>query len=118
MKTKVNNKKIVNDKAETKVDKMRQSRKPATATKSDVTLEEEYRRNFLQDAIYPVRSNKTAYVREEHHEKIIEFIRMVHKGKLTLSGYIDHVLTQHFQTYRGVMSKMYEEARSKRDCKF
>lgn len=109
---------IANNKADATLEKAKLATKFATSIESEDILEEEYRKKFLQDAICPVRSKKTAYVREEYHEMIMEILSVVYKGKLSLSGYLDHVLTHHFETYRGVLRKMQTEALSKRDCKF
>lgn len=114
----VKNKKPSINKVEANANKVGLLTKAVSASQSENALETEFRKYFLQDTCSPIRSKSTAYVRDEHHEKIMVLLQTVHKGKLSLSGYIDNVLTQHFQAYGGVMEKMYQDALSKRDCKF
>lgn len=75
--------------------------------------EQEYMAAFIRPSESPARNGKMAYVRQEYHERIMRITHVVGKGKLSLSAYIDHVLTQHFaeneEAIRSLYKKNYEE---------
>lgn len=71
--------------------------------------EDDYLDLFIQGAETAARSGKMAYVRKEYHERIMRITRVIGKDKLTLSGYIDHVLTQHFLQCEDVIKKLYDK---------
>ena len=50
-----------------------------------------------------------AYVRREYHDRIMRITRVIGKDKLTLSAYLDHVLTQHFLQCGDVIKKLYDK---------
>ena len=41
------------------------------------------------------------YVRPEYHDRIMRITRVIGHGRLSLSAYIDHVLTHHFDQCEG-----------------
>jgi hypothetical protein len=56
------------------------------------------------------RAGKMAYVRKDFHDRIMRITRVIGKGKtFSLSGYIDHVLAQHFLQCGDVIKKLYNE---------
>lgn len=75
--------------------------------------EQEYMAAFIRPSESPARNGKMAYVRQEYHDRIMRITHVVGKGKLSLSAYIDHVLTQHFaeneEAIRSLYKKNYEE---------
>ena len=71
--------------------------------------EEEYLELFIREAEMAARSGKLVYVRKEYHDRILRIIRVIGKDKLSLFGYIDHVLTQHFEEYEEVIKKLYKK---------
>ena len=64
---------------------------------------------FIREAEMAARSGKLVYVRKEYHDRILRIIRVIGKDKLSLFGYIDHVLTQHFEEYEEVIKKLYKK---------
>ena len=58
--------------------------------------EKDYERLFIRDPEVKAREGKMAYVRPEYHERIMRITRVIGHDRLTLSAYIDHVLTHHF----------------------
>lgn len=87
-------------------------KKPPAKTDSvipPIENEEDYLGLFVQGAETAARSGKMAYVRREYHDRIMRITRVIGKDKLTLSGYIDHVLTQHFLQCEEVIRKLYEK---------
>ncbi|WP_129618239.1 DUF3408 domain-containing protein [Bacteroides stercoris] len=74
-----------------------------------IESEGDYLDLFIRGAETAARSGKMAYVRKEYHERIMRITRIIGKDKLTLSGYIDHVLTQHFLQCEDVIKKLYDK---------
>ncbi len=48
-----------------------------------------------------------AYVRPEYHERIMRITRVIGHDRLTLSAYIDHVLTHHFNQCEDAIKSLY-----------
>ena len=71
--------------------------------------EEEYLELFIREVEMSARSGKLVYVRKDYHDRILRIIRVTGKDKLSLFGYIDHVLTQHFEEYEEVIKKLYKK---------
>lgn len=71
--------------------------------------EEEYLELFIREVEMSARSGKLVYVRKDYHDRILRIIRVIGKDKLSLFGYIDHVLTQHFEEYEEVIKKLYKK---------
>lgn len=85
-------------------------RKAATASViPPIENEEDYLEMFIKGAETAARSGKMAYVRREYHDRIMRITRVIGKDKLSLSGYIDHVLTQHFLQCGDVIKKLYDK---------
>ena len=59
-------------------------------------------------ADFTARTCKTAYIRDEHHERIQHIVHIIGKNKITLPGYIDNVLAEHFASHKDEMTKLYE----------
>ena len=53
------------------------------------------------------REGKMAYVRPEYHERIMRITRVIGHDRLTLSAYIDHVLTHHFNQCEDAIKSLY-----------
>ena len=59
--------------------------------------EKEYERLFIREPEVKAREGTMAYVRPEFHERIMRITRVIGHDRLSLSAYIDHVLTHHFK---------------------
>lgn len=68
----------------------RPCRQAANAEKKD------YERLFIREPEVKAREGKMAYVRPEYHDRIMRITRVIGHDRLSLSAYIDHVLTHHF----------------------
>lgn len=71
--------------------------------------EQEYMAAFIRPSESPARNGKMAYVRQEYHDRIMRITHVIGKGKLSLSAYIDHVLTQHFAENEDVIRSLYKK---------
>ncbi len=87
--------------------------KPKNGAKTQKTdfseIEEEYLSLFIREAEIAARTGKLTYVRQEYHDRIMRIIRVIGKNKLSLSAYIDHVLTQHFAMREEAIRKLYKK---------
>ena len=69
--------------------------------------EKEYERLFIREPEVKAREGKMAYVRPEYHERIMRITRVIGHDSLSLSAYIDHVLTQHFNQCEEAIKSLY-----------
>ena len=69
--------------------------------------EKEYERLFIREPEVKARAGKMAYVRPEYHERIMRITRVIGHDRLTLSAYIDHVLTHHFNQCEDAIKSLY-----------
>lgn len=60
-----------------------------------------------RDPEVKAREGKMAYVRPEYHERIMRITRVIGHDRLTLSAYIDHVLTHHFNQCEDAIKSLY-----------
>lgn len=81
----------------------------ATCLIPPIENEEDYLELFIRESETAARAGKMAYVRKDFHDRIMRITRVIGKGKLSLSGYIDHVLAQHFLQCGDVIKKLYNE---------
>ena len=60
----------------------------------------DYQTQFIKDSDSPpARFGKSVYIRKEHHERISQIVHIVGGSEITLSDYIDNVLTHHFEMF-------------------
>ena len=69
--------------------------------------EKDYERLFIREPEVKAREGKMAYVRPEYHERIMRITRVIGQDSLSLSAYIDHVLTQHFNQCEEAIKSLY-----------
>jgi len=73
----------------------------------------EYQSLFIREPndLPPARFGKTLYIRQEHHERISQIVHVIAKGDISLSGYVDNVLTEHFKNYWDEIIQSFDEKR-------
>ena len=64
--------------------------------------EKEYERLFIRDG-------KMTYIRRDYHNRIRRIIRVIGHDRLSMSAYIDHVLTLHFGQSDEAIKSLYEK---------
>lgn len=69
---------------------------------------DEFMEYFVKRMEFPVRSQKTAYIRPVYHARIMRILGVIHKGELSLSGYIDHVLAHHFLYFEDAIRTVFD----------
>jgi hypothetical protein len=47
----------------------------------------------------PARLGKSVYIRKEYHDRISQITAIAGRNEISLSGYIDNVLTNHFRDF-------------------
>jgi hypothetical protein len=87
----------------------KEKKAPACVPQEAPATESEYLGLFIRDPEMSARSGKLVYVRKDYHDRILRIIQVIGKNELSLSGYIDHVLTHHFTQYEEVIKKLYKK---------
>lgn len=84
--------------------------KSREASRSKISeTEDEYLQLFIRDTDMSARTGKLVYVRQDYHDRIQRIIQVIGKNKLSLFGYIDHVLAQHFAQYEDKIKRLYKK---------
>lgn len=68
-----------------------------------------YCSRFLKRVNIRSNSGKMVCIRKEYHHRIQRILNASGNDKVTLSGYIDNVLTEHFATYQKAITVLDEE---------
>ena len=72
----------------------------------------DYQTQFIKNSDSPpARFGKSLYIRKEHHERISQIVHIIGGSDITLSGYIDNVLTRHFEQYHEEITHSFNEHR-------
>jgi len=79
------------------------------SSKDSASLMEEYQERYIRRSENPARSGKMTYIRKEYHETIMRLVSVMERDDMSISGYIDHVLTEHFQKYGEVIREVYKK---------
>jgi hypothetical protein len=73
---------------------------------------DEYMSLFVKASdIPPARMGKSVYIRKEHHERISQIVHVTGNSEITICGYIDNVLTNHFKSYREEITESFNGKR-------
>jgi hypothetical protein len=73
---------------------------------------DKYKSLFIKESdAPPARFGKSVYIRKEHHERISQIVHVAGNGDVTLFGYIDNVLTQHFKQFQDEIVQSFNEKR-------
>jgi hypothetical protein len=55
---------------------------------------------FIRESdLPPARFGKSVYIRKDYHDKISQIISVIGVNEVSLFGYIDNVLTHHFESF-------------------
>jgi hypothetical protein len=62
--------------------------------------QQEYESLFIRESdLPPARFGKSVYIRREYHDRISQIISVIGSNEVSLFGYIDNVLTHHFENF-------------------
>lgn len=67
-----------------------------------------YRSRFLKDPDVKAKTGKLVYVRKEYHERIQRIIQVIGENDGSIYGFVDNVLTEHFERHRTEIEALYE----------
>lgn len=70
----------------------------------------DYRSRFLKDPDVKARTGKLVYVRKEYHERIQRIIQVIGENDGSIYGFVDNVLTEHFERHKDEISELYKES--------
>lgn len=70
---------------------------------------QEYKSLFMRKTSLTARSGKTAYISKEHHERITKMLHVIGKNEVSLFDFLHNVLEQHFDTYKGEITDLYDK---------
>ncbi len=89
------------------------SSEPSEAVREETrrrrSKEQDYETVFMREPRTVARAGKMVYIRREFHDTIQSVCRVIGRGDVSLSGYIDNVLAHHFDTYGGEITRLYNE---------
>jgi hypothetical protein len=72
--------------------------------------QQEYESLFIKESdLPPARFGKSVYIRKEHHDRISQIISVIATNEVSLFGYIDNVLTHHFDNFEGDIIKLFKK---------
>jgi len=83
-------------------------REPAKRKRCNATG---YETVFLQRG--ELKSRQSVYISKEIHEKVSKIVSVLGGKELSVGGYIDNVLWQHFETYMNEINELYEKKYTK-----
>lgn len=71
----------------------------------------DYETVFLQRN--ELKARQSVYISKEIHEKVSKIVSVIGGKELSVGGYIDNVLSQHFETYMNEIGELYEKKYAK-----
>ena len=77
-----------------------------TATTSP---DKRYKSDFIKRSGLTVRSGKGVYIREDYHANINRIISIIGDNQLTITDYLDNVLSHHFQNFEQVIVDVFNQ---------
>jgi hypothetical protein len=78
-------------------------------TKEKSKKAQDYKSLFIKEANITARLGKTAYIRKEHHERILKIVQVIGANEVSLFSYIDNIITHHFETFQDDISQAYKQ---------
>lgn len=66
----------------------------------------DYETTFLQRN--ELKARQSVYISKEIHEKVSRIVKVLGGRDLSVGGYIDNVLSQHFETYMDEINALYD----------
>jgi len=72
--------------------------------------QQEYESLFIRETdLPPARFGKSVYIRKEYHERISQIISVIGANEVSLFGYIDNVLTHHFENFGSDITQSFKK---------
>ena len=84
--------------------------KPKEENRTKHARLQEYESLFIHESdLPPARFGKTVYIRKEHHDWISQIISVIGGNEVSLFGYIDNVLKNHFKNYNDDIALLFKK---------
>jgi len=72
--------------------------------------QQEYESLFIRESnLPPARFGKSVYIRKEYHDRISQIISVIGVNEVSLFGYIDNVLTHHFENFGDEITQSFKK---------
>jgi len=83
---------------------------PKAENRIKKTGQQDYESLFICESnLPPARFGKSIYIRKEHHDRISQIVTVIGLNEVSLFGYIDNVLTHHFEIFGDDMTKLFKK---------
>ena len=70
----------------------------------------DYESLFIRESdLPPARFGKSVYIRKEYHDRISQIISVISANEVSLFGYIDNVLTHHFENFSEKITQSFKK---------
>ena len=74
--------------------------KPKEESRTKRARQQEYESLFIRESdLPPARFGKSVYIRKKYHDRISQIVSVISAKEVSLFGYIDNVLTHHFENF-------------------
>lgn len=83
--------------------------KPKERTRQGHSKKLDYEDTFLSNRYSSGRNGKVVYIRPDYHERLLRIVQLAREDKVTLYGYIDNILEQHFKEYGDDITNYFNE---------
>jgi hypothetical protein len=72
--------------------------------------QQKYESLFIRESdLPPARFGKSVYIRREYHDRISQIISVIGSNEISLFGYIDNVLTHHFENFGEAITQSFKK---------
>jgi len=87
-----------------------QTEQPKEEIRTKRAKQQEYESLFiLESDLPPARFGKSVYIRKEYHDRISQIISVIGSNEVSLFGYIDNVLTHHFENFGDEITQSFKK---------
>lgn len=69
----------------------------------------EYLKRFMKPSGSKAREGKLVYISQKNHGRISLLVQFIGKNDITISDYLDNVLTEHFELHKEAMQEAFED---------
>jgi hypothetical protein len=83
---------------------------PKEEARSKRATGQEYESLFIKESdLPPARFGKSVYIRKDYHDRISQIISVISGNEVSLFGYIDNVLSHHFESFQEDIARSFKK---------
>ena len=83
---------------------------PKEENRTKRAKQQEYESLFIRETdLPPARFGKSVYIRKDYHDRISQIISVIGSNEVSLFGYIDNVLTHHFENFGDEITQSFKK---------